>query len=336
MPFFRNPFLRVWLLMLSILLWIFASWYFQIGLSVGDNFRSEPADLSAFFTSDERVQDIKPSIEKSDGLVSTIDSSVHLDSNISVSRDSLPNAVILPADSAYPHLAMDRAVDTSTQRILLAGDSMAENLYFSFYTICKWSNYRFQVLALRGSSSPTWAGSDTLKRTIARYKPTLVLFTLGANEIMIPKLSLRKRYYQKIISQLDSTHYVWIGSPVWTADTNYRIMIRGLVPANQFFDSQGIVLERQADGAHPTIPASKVWADSIARWLVYRSRYPVYFQLRKPANYKQRVYNPTPVFGNKGKKNISLSSPKKKQTAKVKDLVTDSNASSSPVTPIQP
>jgi hypothetical protein len=204
--------------------------------------------------------------------------------------------IILRGDSLYPALATTDAVDTTAQRILLMGDSMGEALYFPFLNICKWSNFYFKVVCIKGTTSLYWAGADTLEHAIRTFKPTLVLFTCGANEITIPRLRVRKKMYQKVISRFDSLPYIWVGTPVWTGDTVYGKMMAELVPKDQLFISQGIPMSLQPDGAHPDRAGARVWADSLARWMVYHSKYPVYWHYRRPAGFRPKIKNGSPFF----------------------------------------
>jgi hypothetical protein len=277
----KNPLAGILILIWCLLFYLLLLYSFNIRLQVSDTFESQVPDFSTFFSNGETAT------QKPTDLVTT---------NLPVKPIAAPDTAIkvtiidsAGADSLYPLLGPQNKVDTSQQRVLLVGDSMAESLFYPFSNFCRWSNFQFKLLAIRGTSSPFWAKTDTLVNTIRRFKPTLVLFTLGANEITVPYLTKRKRLYQQIIHQFDTLPYIYIGTPVWTADTTYTQMMQELVPADQLFISQGINLSRQRDGAHPNVAGARVWADSIARWMVYHSKYPVYFQLRKPNNFKNRI-----------------------------------------------
>jgi len=217
--------------------------------------------------------------------------------------------LVLRGDSLYPALTTDRQVDTTRQRILLMGDSMAEALYFPFINICKWSNFYFKVCAVKGTTSLYWAEKDTLAQAIERFRPTLILFTCGANEITIPRLRVRKRMYEKVLARFDTLPYIWVGTPVWTGDTVYGNMMRELVPADQLFISQGIPMSLQRDGAHPDMAGARVWADSLARWMVYHSRYPVYWQIRRPGHFVSKIKNGSPLFTTEEKPKVPKKSP---------------------------
>ena len=276
----KNPLTGILLLLWCLLFYLLLLYSFNIRLLVSDTFESQVPDFSAYFSDAS-----KPNVVIERQTATQVPRAVTVpDTTIQVKITDTTGS-----DTLYPLLGPENKVDTSQQRVLLVGDSMAEALFYPFSNFCKWSNFQFKLLAIRGTSSPYWAKTDTLVNTIKSFKPTLVLFTLGANEILVPYLGKRKRLFQIIVSQFDTLPYIFISTPVWTSDTVYTQMMQELIPPDQLFISQGIALSRQKDGAHPNIPGAKVWADSIARWMVYHSKYPIYFQLRKPSNFRNRI-----------------------------------------------
>jgi len=202
---------------------------------------------------------------------------------------------MLRHDSLYPALTQEREVDTTRHRILLMGDSMGDALFFGLKDLCAWSGYRLKVVAIKSTTSLFWADTDTLAYAIQQFKPTLVLFTCGANEITIPRLRVRKKMYAQLLQRFSSLPYIWVGTPVWTGDTVYNAMMGELVPQDQFFNSTGLGLRLQPDGAHPNLAGSRTWADTLAKWMVYHSRYPLYWQLKKPAGHARPKRQKPPV-----------------------------------------
>lgn len=168
-----------------------------------------------------------------------------------------------------------RDVDSSAQRILLAGDSMAECLLYGMREYAKQSGHKIWNAAWSGSSTVKWAKSDSLEVAIKKYKPTLILFCLGANELTIPNIWGREKHLKTIIEKMDTTKFLWVSPPNWTEDTGLTEMISKNVPSEQLFISKDLKLDRRRDGAHPTIAASKIWADSVAKWIVEKSAYPI-------------------------------------------------------------
>jgi len=322
----KNPLAGILLLCWFLLLYLLGLYWFNIRISVSDSFESVVPDFSAFFSDGNET--------KGEDLTNTQTIDAAHPSEIAPKVvDSVVLAKVtdtLGADSLYPLLGPNSKVDTSSQRILLCGDSMAESLFYPFFNYCKWSNFQFKLLAIRGTASPFWVKTDTLVNTIRKFKPTLVLFSLGANEITVPALMRRKKLYKQIIQQFDSLPYIFITTPVWNGDTIYTQMMQSLVPPDQLFISQGIPLPRQRDGAHPDMRGQRIWADTLAKWIVYKSKYPVYFQLKKPVHFKHRFTVQQPVVESvntvgkdstqrKPKRRLRLDSTKSKKPKLVPD-----------------
>ncbi|MES2388291.1 MAG: SGNH/GDSL hydrolase family protein [Bacteroidota bacterium] len=182
---------------------------------------------------------------------------------------------------ATDQLGADK-VDSSSQHILLIGDSMAECLYFPFLKYAKYSRHKITGRFWYGSNTTNWAAKDTLRKVIRRHKPSLVMFSLGANELFIQHIRNREKFLKRILAQMDSTPYIFIGPPNWKKDTGFNDMVMDNVPADQFFLSANIKLDRRKDGAHPTMDASKIWADTLANWMSTRSRYRILIRKNAP------------------------------------------------------
>jgi len=287
----KNPLAGILLLCWFLLFYLLGLYWFNIRISVSDSFESVMPDFSAFFSDTKNEMEYESISDKT----TVPNKSIEVLPKVADSVVLAKVTDTLGADSLYPLLGPESKVDTSSQRILLCGDSMAESLFYPFFNYCKWSNFQFKLLAIRGTASPFWVKTDTLVNTIRKFRPTLVLFSLGANEITVPALMRRKKLYRQIIQQFDSLPYIFITTPVWNGDTIYTQMMQSLVPANQLFISQGIPLPRQRDGAHPDMRGQRIWADTLAKWIVYKSKYPVYFQLKKPLHFKQRFTLQQPV-----------------------------------------
>ncbi|MCS7074743.1 MAG: SGNH/GDSL hydrolase family protein, partial [Bacteroidia bacterium] len=115
---------------------------------------------------------------------------------------------------------------------------------------------------------------------IAFYKPTLVLFTLGSNELFIPAIKTREKSIQSILRQAQGTKFIWIGPPNWKEDTGINDLILANMDSTTFFLSKNLKLDRAKDGAHPSRIGGIVWADTLCSWIVHKSKYPI--RLEKP------------------------------------------------------
>lgn len=163
--------------------------------------------------------------------------------------------------------------------LLITGDSMGDGLYLAFLKKAKIrKNYTVKYVPWYGSTTVWWGKSDTLQKIIKKHHPDFVLFTLGSNELFIPNIKGRQIFIDKILQQIDSTNYTWVGPPNWKPDTGIHEMVAKSVGNDKFFASKDMVFERVKDGAHPTFKASEFWADSIENWLQSQKNCPKFLK----------------------------------------------------------
>ncbi len=179
-------------------------------------------------------------------------------------------------------LARKNSIDTSAQRILLTGDSMSEGLYLAFRSYANYNNHFLKGRIWYSSLTIQWSKTDSLKRLIEIYKPTIVIFTLGANELFRTDIYEREKDIQDIIAQAGDTPFIWVGPPNWKDDTGINEIIERNMPSNTFFLSKDLEFDRERDGAHPTRASSRYWADTISTWVMSKSRYKIL--LEKPVS----------------------------------------------------
>jgi hypothetical protein len=177
-------------------------------------------------------------------------------------------------------LARKNSIDTSAQRILLTGDSMSEGLFLAFRSYAKHNNHFLKGRIWYSSLTIQWSKSDSLKSLIEIYKPTIVIFTLGANELFRTDIYEREKDIQDIIAQAGNTPFIWVGPPNWKDDTGINKIIERNMPSNTFFLSKDLEFDREKDGAHPTRESSNYWADTLASWIMNKSRHKIL--LEKP------------------------------------------------------
>ncbi len=183
------------------------------------------------------------------------------------------------ADS--PETGQLAAPDTGRQYILLTGDSMAEGLMFAFKKYAHYNGHTLKTIIWYGSTTTTWARTDTLKKLIARYKPTYVFLALGSNELFVRDIGDREPYIQDIVKQAGHTPFVWIGPPNWKEDTGIGELLNRNVGPGRYFVSRHLTFERASDGRHPSRRASAYWADTISSWVMQAGRHPI--RLAKPS-----------------------------------------------------
>lgn len=172
------------------------------------------------------------------------------------------------------------APDTSRQYILLTGDSMAEGLMFAFKQYAQHNGHTLKTIIWYGSTTTTWARTDTLRKLISRYKPTYVFLALGSNELFVRNIGEREPSIRDIVKQAGDTPFVWIGPPNWKEDTGIGELLSRNAGPGRYFVSRHLTFERASDGRHPSRRASAYWADTISSWVMRAGRHPI--RLSKP------------------------------------------------------
>jgi len=172
-------------------------------------------------------------------------------------------------------------MDTTSQRILLIGDSMLEGLMRRLKDYTFYNNHKIKTVVWYSSSTAWYGSSDTLKYYIKRFKPTYVFLVLGANELFVTNIiKKRQKFVNHIKKQLVGVKYIWIGPPNWKDDTGINVLIEKNVGKKRYFPSKNLSYRRTSDGAHPTRSSAAEWMDSIAAWVMKESMYPI--MLEKP------------------------------------------------------
>lgn len=165
--------------------------------------------------------------------------------------------------------------DSSKQKILITGDSMSEVLYLAFREYGKKNGHEIVGSIKYNTRTVQWAEDKTLKKLIEKYEPTLVIMSLGGNELFIRNIKEREPAIRDVIKQAGNTKFIWVGPPNWKNDTGLNDLIAENLPPTQFFLSKNLKLDRLSDGAHPTRAAGEIWADSIALWITEKSKFPI-------------------------------------------------------------
>ena len=176
--------------------------------------------------------------------------------------------VAVAADSAASQPADTVRVDTTMHTVLLVGDSMLEGLGPRLAAYGDANGFAVYSVIWYSSTSEYWGKSTKLADYMRRIKPDFVFICLGANELFVRDIERkRSRYVEKIIADIGSTPYLWIGPPNWKADTGINALIAAHAAAGCYYSSAELELERNADGAHPTHEAANRWVDSVVDWM---------------------------------------------------------------------
>lgn len=183
-------------------------------------------------------------------------------------------------DSVVPDIQFPVPVDTTAQTILFIGDSMLEGLGPRLAAYAEKNGHKLYNVIWYSSTSLQWGTSDKLSHYIGTVKPTYIFICLGANELFVKDIKTKRRgYVQKMVSDIDTIPYLWIGPPNWKEDTGINEIIAEETAPGTFFLSDGMEFERSRDGAHPTRTSASLWMDSVARWMPEHSAHPIMMEL---------------------------------------------------------
>ncbi len=164
-------------------------------------------------------------------------------------------------------LAAQVGAEDSERKILLVGDSMAWSLGLEMQPLVEAGGDEFRFRHKTSDSIRAFAANNRLKEDLIKYKPDVVLISLGSNEGLIPKPESLAAPIKKIVAQVGDTPCYWIGPPMWTPDTGVvRVLEENAAPC-RFFNSTPLKLDRRHDGYHPSREGSKRWAEAILAWI---------------------------------------------------------------------
>lgn len=157
--------------------------------------------------------------------------------------------------------------DSSSQTILLIGDSMTFNIALRMAQYAKQNGHTLHAVNWDSSNTKIWAESDTLDYFIRKLDPSIVFISLGSNELYFKNPESRRPFIEAIVEKIGSRPYVWIGPPNWKKDSGINDIIENTVRPKSFFRTDGMELARKRDKIHPTRNATSLWVDSIMRWI---------------------------------------------------------------------
>ena len=273
--------LRIWALFACTL--IILLWYSSFIKPFKCNFELKQAATKKIFNTNPLIStNINPNL-----LTDTLATDTLANNNLTVANALLAapqNALTLQTDpiavidfpkDAFQSYDLRPVVDTSSLYILLAGDSMTEELRHGLANYCDENGYKLMTCTWYSSNTQIWSETNRLSQLIAQYQPNLILFTLGSNELFRKDIAEREQYIQDIIYEADRTKtpFVWLNPPAWKDDTGISELIKKNVGVGRHFDSRGLKMQRKSDGAHPTKDGAQVWADSIVGFLKIKSYY---------------------------------------------------------------
>lgn len=158
-------------------------------------------------------------------------------------------------------------VDSTRQTVLFFGDSMTSGLFYRLDDYCHENGHKLYSITWFSATTQSFAESNLLDTYIKQYKPTFFIICLGSNELFVKDLKERQKYINRILAKLGNKPYVWVSPPNWKKDTGMDSLIMNSVGRKRFFNSSHLDLQRSNDHIHPTLQASAIWMDNIAKWI---------------------------------------------------------------------
>lgn len=113
--------------------------------------------------------------------------------------------------------------------------------------------------------------TDHLPKLIERYKPDLVLLTLGANHVphsIDPDKELGP-YLPKLLKRVADIDCYWIAPPIWKpSQAKFNQWLSEHVAPCRFYDGSRLDIPRRPDKIHPNEKGGEVWAADF--WSFYK------------------------------------------------------------------
>lgn len=165
-------------------------------------------------------------------------------------------------------------------RVYLLGDSLAVGLSAPLKSLAKDDRMAFSSTATSGSRIDQWARDGRVDATLGRFRPTVVLVSLGTNDAYMMGgeqiAASQQAKAEQLLAKLRSggAEVVWIGPPTLPASSAGHArneamlsMVRGLVPPGAYFPSDKLIIPRGPDNLHPSARGYAAWAGCLWRWL---------------------------------------------------------------------
>jgi lysophospholipase L1-like esterase len=175
------------------------------------------------------------------------------------SRASAPTASPAPIAEPLPRGTL----------VLQIGDSFAAALGVELGKLLRAQGVRSALECKTASYIPNWSYDGDVPKFVSTYHPDLVLITLGANEIEIPKPEMRAGPIKHLVGELGGRPCVWVAPPLWKPDTGLLKVIKDNIAPCRYLDSNALVhdLPRGHDKIHPSPEGREIWAKIVFDWL---------------------------------------------------------------------
>jgi lysophospholipase L1-like esterase len=143
------------------------------------------------------------------------------------------------------------------KRVFLLGDSLAVGLSRPLSALAKDNRVAFESMAIQGTRLDQWANNPKLFAAIQKFKPDVILVSLGTND-----------EYMKLdggVKQAPHLHTL-LANPK-TGTNGVVPLIMKNVPSSHYFPSHELEIPRAPDKLHPTTAGYAGWAAKIWSWI---------------------------------------------------------------------
>lgn len=173
----------------------------------------------------------------------------------------------LAEEEAETQDTVKEEVDSTSQRVLIFGDSMSEYLAYRLSDYANKNGHSLTCVTWCSSGTRNWADTDTLNHYVQTVRPTHIFVCLGSNELYTADMKGCEKRIRAILSKIGNIPTVWIGPPNWCEDKGYNKLLLQVMGSKRYYPSYKLTFERQKDGRHPTMKASAMWMDKIVEWM---------------------------------------------------------------------
>lgn len=158
--------------------------------------------------------------------------------------------------------------DTTVHNVLVFGDSMTHHLAMSIAKYGTKNNYKVTGVTWESSSIPGWSSSGKIGKYIEMSHPDFIIISLGSNEMELRNFDARIPQVKKIVEEIETIPYVWVGPPLWKEDKGvYKMLDKALPKGVLFRIATDVEIPRGPDKVHPTRKGADVWTDTLMRWI---------------------------------------------------------------------
>ena len=188
-------------------------------------------------------------------------------------------------------------LDWPNERVMVIGDSLGSGVQPLLQSALRARNVEaFLPISVKGTNTLQWCSTRydagrLLEESLASFRPTLVLISLGTNDEGVrdttdwrgnpwpsdspygPDYDVakqRKPHIEKLAEKLASVKSVWLGpptpDPLFKLDRGFRNLIAQTWDG-RYFDSEQYALGKQSDGIHLSTRGNNLWASKIMEFL---------------------------------------------------------------------